>query len=100
MAVVLCDDGRPRAFGRTAGRCLMKNRYRNLASTLLLVLALLLSSTVLRADVTGSILGTVHDSTQAVVAGARIVATNVQTNLKQETVSARSEERRVGNECR
>ncbi len=66
----------------------MKNRYRNLASTLLLVLALLLSSTVLRADVTGSILGTVHDSTQAVVAGARIVATNVQTNLKQETVSA------------
>jgi hypothetical protein len=66
----------------------MKNRYRNLASTLLLVLALLLSSTVLRADVTGSILGTVHDSTQAVVAGARIVATNVQTNLNQETVSA------------
>src|SRR3989441_6116151 len=41
-----------------------------------------------RADVTGSILGVVHDRSQAVVAGARIVATNVQTNFKQETVSA------------
>jgi hypothetical protein len=30
----------------------------------------------------------VHDRTQAVVAGARIIATNVQTNFKQETVSA------------
>jgi len=30
----------------------------------------------------------VHDRTQAVVAGARIVATNVETNFKQETVSA------------
>src|SRR5207244_239079 len=37
---------------------------------------------------TGSILGVVHDRTQAVVAGARIVATNVQTNLTRETVSA------------
>jgi len=43
---------------------------------------------VLRADVTGSILGVVRDRTQAVVAGVRIVATNVQTNFKQETVSA------------
>jgi len=42
---------------------------------------------VLRADVTGSILGTVHDRSQAVVAGAKIVATNTETNLKQETVS-------------
>ncbi len=66
----------------------MKNRDRSVASTLLLVLAFLFNSTVLRADVTGSILGVVHDSTQAVVAGARIVATNVQTNLQQETVSA------------
>src|SRR5260370_30794808 len=87
MVVVLCGR-RPRASGRTAGRCLMKNRDRSVASTLLLVLAFLFSSTVLRADVTGSILGVVHDSTQAVVAGARIVATNVQTNLQQETVSA------------
>ena len=41
----------------------------------------------LRADVTGSILGTVRDSSQAVVAGARIVATNTDTNLSRETVS-------------
>src|SRR6266478_989009 len=88
MAVVLCGGRRPRAFGRTAGRCLMKNRDRGVASTLLLVLAFLFSSNVLRADVTGSILGVVHDATQAVVAGAKIVATNVDTNLNRETTSA------------
>jgi len=49
---------------------------------------MLVGPNVLRADVTGSILGVVHDRTQAVVAGARIVATNVQTNLTRETVSA------------
>jgi len=42
----------------------------------------------LRADVTGSILGVVRDPTQAVVAGARIVATNLETNLSRETTSA------------
>src|SRR2546430_12385408 len=95
----------------------MQNRNNRVASTLLLVLAIILSPP-LRADVTGSILGVVRDSTQGVVAGAHIVATNVQTNFKQETVSAadgsfrilalpagvykltRSEERRVGKECR
>src|SRR5437879_765996 len=66
----------------------MQNRHSRVASTLLLVLAIIFSPTALRADVTGSILGVVHDRTQAVVAGARIVATNVQTNVKQETVSA------------
>src|SRR5713226_6405159 len=66
----------------------MQNRFNYAVSALLLVLTMLFGPNVLRADVTGSILGTVHDSTQAVVAGARIVATNVQTNLKQETVSA------------
>src|SRR5215467_11206256 len=45
-------------------------------------------SSVLRADVTGSILGEVRDRSQGVVAGARIVATNVETNLSQETTSA------------
>ena len=64
----------------------MQNRHSRVASTLLLVLAIIFSPTA-RADVTGSILGVVHDRTQAVVAGARIVATNVQTNFKQETVS-------------
>src|SRR6266550_5349728 len=66
----------------------MQNRHSRVASTLLLVLAIIFSPTALRADVTGSILGVAHDRTQAVVAGARIVATNVQTNFKQETVSA------------
>ena len=49
---------------------------------------MLAGAEVLRADVTGSILGVVHDSSGAVVAGAKIVATNVQTNFKQETVSS------------
>src|ERR1700687_1302623 len=66
----------------------MQNRHSRVASTLLLALAIIFSPTVLRADVTGSILGVVRDRTQAVVAGAHIVATNVQTNFKQETVSA------------
>jgi len=66
----------------------MQNRHSRAASTLLLVLAIIFSPTALRADVTGSILGVVHDRSQAVVAGARIVATNVQTNFKEETVSA------------
>src|ERR1700694_1717667 len=66
----------------------MQNRNSRLASTLLVVLAIIFSPSALRADVTGSILGVVHDRTQAVVAGARIVATNVQTNFKLETISA------------
>jgi hypothetical protein len=66
----------------------MQNRHRRAASTLLLALATLFIPTVLRADVTGSILGTVRDNSQAVVGGARIIATNVQTNFKRETVSA------------
>src|SRR5437588_1069593 len=48
----------------------------------------LASAAVLRADVTGSILGVVHDRSQAVVAGAKVVATNVETNLSQETTSS------------
>src|SRR5467141_491318 len=68
--------------------CLMPYRNSRVTSTLLLVLITLFSSNTLRADVTGSILGVVHDRTQAVVAGARIIVTNVHTNFKQETVSA------------
>lgn len=49
---------------------------------------MLAGAAVLRADVTGSILGVVHDRSQAVVAGAKVVATNIQTNLKEETTSA------------
>jgi len=58
-------------------------------SLCLLLLALCgFAATSLRADVTGSILGVVHDATQAVVAGAKIVATNPDTNLSRETTSA------------
>src|SRR5882672_6215937 len=68
--------------------CLMPYRNTHVTSTPLLVLLTLFGSNALRADVTGSILGVVHDRTQAVVAGVRIVATNVETNFKQETVSS------------
>ncbi len=66
----------------------MKTRNRRVTLTLLLVFATLFSSNLLRADVTGSILGVVRDRSQAVVAGAHIVVTNVQTNFSQETTSA------------
>src|SRR5579864_7451784 len=66
----------------------MQNRFKHVVLALLLAFAVLFIPNLLRADVTGSILGVVHDRTQAVVAGAHIVATNVQTNFKQETVSA------------
>jgi len=53
----------------------------------LIVLTCLASAKVLYADVTGSIAGVVKDRSEAAVVGARIVATNTQTNLKLETVS-------------
>jgi hypothetical protein len=52
-----------------------------------IVLIMIGSVAVLRADVTGSVLGTVRDSSQSIVAGAHITIINAQTNLKQETVS-------------
>jgi len=64
----------------------MLNRFKRV-SILLLAVATIFNAATLRADVTGSVLGVVHDSSGAVVAGAKIVATNVQTNFKQETVS-------------
>ena len=41
-----------------------------------------------RADVTGSILGTIKDRSQGVVAGAKVVVTNSETNFSQEALSA------------
>ena len=40
------------------------------------------------ADVTGSILGVVTDRSQGVVAGAKVVVTNAQTNFRQEATTA------------
>src|SRR5450432_2016553 len=64
----------------------MLNRFKRI-SILLALCTLVFSVPNLRADVTGSVLGVVHDSSGAVVSGAKIVATNLQTNFKLETVS-------------
>ena len=48
---------------------------------------MLASPGISRADVTGSIAGVVKDRSEATVSGAKVVITNVQTNLTQETVS-------------
>ena len=53
---------------------------KQLLCTLLLTVALL-SQATLFADVTGSILGTVTDSTGAVIVGATVIVTNESTNL-------------------
>ena len=60
---------------------------RRLFVPIFIVVSLLLP-TMLFADVTGSVLGVVHDPAQAVVKGARVRITNTQTNLSQETVTA------------
>ena len=63
----------------------MLNRINRIS--ILTLCVLVFAAQTLRADVTGSVLGVVHDSSGAVVSGAKIVVTNVQTNFKQETVS-------------
>jgi hypothetical protein len=65
----------------------MPKRQILLALCLCWAIVMIFHVGVVRADVTGSIQGVVHDSSGAVVSGAKIVATNVQTNAKQETVS-------------
>jgi Carboxypeptidase regulatory-like domain len=52
-----------------------------------LAAAIIFDARIVRADVTGSVLGTVRDSSQAIVAGAHITISNAQTNLKYEAVS-------------
>src|ERR1700687_682310 len=49
----------------------------------------------LRADVTGSIFGFVRDKSQAVVPGAHVTVTNVETNLVKETTSGPDGEYRL-----
>ena len=55
----------------------------------------LFSSVLVRADVTGSIFGLVRDKSQGVVAGAKVTATNVETNLTKETTSGPDGEYRL-----
>src|SRR5579864_3388387 len=69
------------------GRWVMRNTHRFFVPIFVAVSMLLLPG-MLRADVTGSILGVVRDPSQAVVKGVHIRITNTQTNLSQEAVSA------------
>jgi len=66
----------------------MNIRCGRVRSILLVVCAVTLVSPLLRADVTGSITGTVRDQAKAVVAGAKVTITNTQTNLSQTATSA------------
>jgi hypothetical protein len=67
----------------------MQHRYNRLMRIVLLVLpALLYSNPAWAQTLSGSILGIVRDSSQAVVVGARVVATNVDTNFSKETKSS------------
>lgn len=53
------------------------------------------ATALLRADVTGSIFGLVRDKSQAVVAGAKVTATNVETNFIKEATSGPDGEYRL-----
>ncbi len=64
----------------------MRNR-RSFFVPVFVVLLMLLLPGMLLADVTGSVLGVVHDPANAVVKGARVRITNTQTNLSQEAVT-------------
>lgn len=64
----------------------MHSRSRS-TCILMLALSALVASTVVRADVTGSILGAVHDPSSAVVANVQITVTNQETNQSQSTQS-------------
>jgi hypothetical protein len=66
----------------------MGSRFRLFASSFILVLVAFMVSSVVRADVTGSIQGVVRDSSNGAVAGAKLTLTNVETNLKYEEVSS------------
>ncbi|MGA7421510.1 MAG: carboxypeptidase-like regulatory domain-containing protein, partial [Candidatus Sulfotelmatobacter sp.] len=63
-------------------------RFRLLLSYLIVSTLLVFASSAARADVTGSITGVIRDRAQAVVTGAKVTVTNVETNLSQATSSA------------
>ena len=66
----------------------MVRRFMLLSRGVFLLLAALVCSTVMRADVTGSVQGTVHDRSQGAIVGAHVLITNVATNSSQESVTA------------
>ncbi len=65
----------------------MSNRSIHVILVISIVLIILAGAEIMRADVTGTIAGVVKDRTEATVAGAKVVVTNVETNQTQETVS-------------
>lgn len=64
------------------------NRFRHASTVVAVVFLILISASMLRADVTGSILGVVKDRSGAMVAGTRVVATNTETNFSKETTAS------------
>jgi Carboxypeptidase regulatory-like domain len=66
----------------------MNNHFFSVRQILAFALVLLLGARAVHADVTGSILGAVTDRSQGVVAGAKIVVTNTETNFRQEATSS------------
>jgi len=60
-----------------------------------LFIFVLAAAFLLRADVTGTILGIVRDPTGAVVAGAQVAVTNLDTNLKREATTDETGEYRI-----
>jgi hypothetical protein len=66
----------------------MGNVRRTTLAIVSFVLILLFCTSVTKADVTGSIQGVVRDRSQGAIAGVHVIATNTETNLKQETISA------------
>ena len=73
----------------------MKHTYRSIGHplqkgpcvVLLLLLSLLIAPTLQAQVVNATLTGTVKDSSGAVIASAKVVATNVGTNLTHETVT-------------
>ena len=65
----------------------MKIQFSKTPIASALALLCLWTAPALRADVTGTILGNVRDPSGAAVAGVKVVATNVETNLSQPTQS-------------
>ncbi len=60
----------------------MRNSYRHVIWVFSIVLILLSTAAVIRADVTGSVQGVVRDRSQGAVVGAQLTIVNVDTNLK------------------
>ena len=61
----------------------MKRQF--LIQGLLIIVAMLPGAAQLEADVTGTILGVIKDSSAAVLPGVEVTATNLDTNLVQRT---------------